>query len=235
MPHVSHPVIDMCPNGQTFCSITVVSDGLLNCVINGSRPPVKLSWTSTELEIDETLQPSYMCVTYDNITYMSRSTVQYSLSNLSFLNTFICKADNTPRSVITETESVILIDKIINYGDFFVPTAIHVKVNSTMKLQCSNSTLKEAIVWKQLLDAKEDWSTVLFANLSRNSLKVSHQSEFDIDTDGTLSLTSIHIDQEGLYICLFNGARREDMVLYDVDTYGMSFTFKTDFVYYYLL
>lgn len=227
-PTTSYPIIDECETDETsYCLISVQANGSLSCHIDKSRPPVTLTWITRKHGIERTFASSYSSFSQDNITFMSQTIVSYSISQLSLLDVFICHVSSTPNNLLLRQESVVLLDKFFNYTEAVTPNEVHVEANAHMTLPCSVRAIG-AIVWKHSLNGKDSWSTILYTIPPPNVFTQNYLSEFNVDSEGNLLLRPIKTKHEGLFVCIQQDGRKEDITLHDVKVYGKRKLTKID-------
>lgn len=219
-PTTSYPIIDECERDETLsCLISVHANGNIRCHIDKSRPAVNLTWISRKHGKERILASSYSSFSRDNITFTSEAIASYSISQLSLLNMFICHVSSFPNKLVSLQESVVLLDKFFNYTEAVTPNEVQVELNAHIALPCSLRAIG-ATVWKHLLNENGNWSTILYTIPPPNDYTQYYLSDFDVDSESNLLLTSIKTNHEGLYVCIQQDGRKEDITLHDVKVYG---------------
>lgn len=219
-PSTFYPVITNCPKKQQVCLASVDYDQLLSCVIENSRPPTNLTWIRRFREQEVTQLSNQSSVTHNNVTYTTQVSFRWSSKLSPILSIFACRAYSVPNDIIQERESMILVDRVIDYTTVTSITDKNFEISSYVTLPCSEDG-NDTVVWKKWLVEEESWSAVAVSIPSHNySYTELYSSNIKLDIKSSLSFSSVNIGQEGLYVCLYNNSLTEGLMLYNVTIYG---------------
>ncbi|KAJ8048625.1 NACHT, LRR and PYD domains-containing protein 14 [Holothuria leucospilota] len=199
-PSTMFPVVDVCRDGSTSCYTTLNTDSVVTCYVADSRPAISLKWASRTFGHEMNISSQY-AVEQDGSLFISRAATSDAFAHSSLLSLIVCEADNQV-PMLSHDESIVFVENESSGLASETPILTYVERNARLDLPCSETNVS-LIVWKKADLGGDDFYLLMYSALFDGSISRIYSEEYELQSNGTLTLSRIQAKHEGLYGCIF--------------------------------
>ncbi|PIK42967.1 hypothetical protein BSL78_20177 [Apostichopus japonicus] len=216
-PTYGFPIIDVCEKEHAICYKSIKDISSLNCLVNNSRPAVKLNWIDKTTVENVSISSPLTVSTTDNVTFTTILNVSPSVCD-SRLCLLACKS-STFSWILQRDESLILLEDTDRELASAEPHLRFIEIDSEMTLNCGdqNTSLR---VWKRNNGIDDTMETLAICVNVEKYMSTVLTNEFIITSDGSLSAKEAKSRAEGNYYCTYETNNKERVILYDIRIYS---------------
>lgn len=209
----------MCEKEHAICYKSIKDISSLNCLVNNSRPAVKLNWIDKTTVENVSISSPLTVSTTDNVTFTTILNVSPSVCD-SRLCLLACKS-STFSWILQRDESLILLEDTDRELASAEPHLRFIEIDSEMTLNCGdqNTSLR---VWKRNNGIDDTMETLAICVNVEKYMSTVLTNEFIITSDGSLSAKEAKSRAEGNYYCTYETNNKERVILYDIRIYCKS-------------
>lgn len=206
------PHIEDCIDNNDLCFQTWNRQSEVLCVIQDARPAVPLSWMVRTYLEDQNVTYNFSFTNETNSFFTSRVTTRQPFTYSPFLALLVCKADAPPGLLLMNESLVLLLNKEETLPNI-EPVKIYAEIRSKLKLNCSRNTIVH-LVWHVRKFSEPAFKNVGVAFLV-NMFK-SHIVDYNLSDAGSLMISNVTAQHEGVYRCISSNGFEDDVVIYEV-------------------
>ncbi|KAJ8019125.1 hypothetical protein HOLleu_42491 [Holothuria leucospilota] len=211
-PEINFPQINVC--GNTSHSCFSQNNLPLQCYVREVRPNVTLKWVTRQLNGDADIQ-SEMDTTLGHVGYTTRASVKDVFQYSPLLLLLVCKASGPPM-VLQTYESMILYQRRAVDLSHTALISKYAERNTMIELRCTDDIVG-FVVWKKVNSVnKKESEILLYAVFIGEQYTKKYVDNVSLNPSGSLEVTSVNQEHEGIYICIFGDGLADGWITYDV-------------------
>ncbi|KAJ8049796.1 hypothetical protein HOLleu_02700 [Holothuria leucospilota] len=212
-PPIPFPVLENCGNATNKC-YSEIDRPFIECSVRGSRPPVLLNLILRTVSGDRDISNETLTL-QNGVGYTSRVTTKNLFDYSSILVLLVCKASGPP-GILSEDESLALVQRSEAGLKSLEPTRVHVARNSVMELKCTGHQVG-FLLWKKISSPSVPVQEILmYTVFIERKFTELFSSDFSLGTNGSLKTFISDLRHEGSYFCLFGDGETDGVTMYEV-------------------
>ncbi|KAJ8017883.1 hypothetical protein HOLleu_44446 [Holothuria leucospilota] len=213
MPSTPFPIVDQCGERKTICHTQLQHDSRLICLVQNARPAVSLLWVDRTAGFDRNIS-FQTSVSENGSIFTTLATILQPFPYSSVLSLLTCRAAAPPGLLLKQTTTILVESSNVKIVDL-VPIVRHTERGSQLTLQCSKSNMS-LVLWKKATQNDSMFQIIAYNALLEEDVPMLYTDQHQLQKDGSLVLSEIEANHEGLYRCVFEYDGTGDAVLYQV-------------------
>ncbi|KAJ8041340.1 NLR family CARD domain-containing protein 4 [Holothuria leucospilota] len=214
-PKQPFPVITECGGEHQFCLRSLHPSSGISCSVYDARPMVELHWFERTTDDKKILTESNVTSVGD-VMYTSRITTTNYFNDDILLELLVCKAKSSP-PLLQRMESMVLVQRNDRTLPFSTPVLKYFKKNAKLTLSCSDKDIL-FLVWSAMR-SPSDFENIAYAIFTNYNVLETFSEDFKLDSTGSLVISQVQVQHEGLYNCVHGDGVHEDVKTYEVVVY----------------
>lgn len=206
-----YPFTETCKE-QFFCFLQLNQNDELHCVVSETRPAANLTWMARYGSGDQDVL-SEDVVLKSNERYVSKTKMFINFTESVSMVLFVCKVLGPP-GVISVPESMVFIENIDKKYHITEKEQKNIKIGSKLTLVCSQRS-KLFTMWKKTNEFG-NWVTITYIYFGEEVYSKVYSPDYKLEPDGSLTVSRVEIDTEGLYMCINNDDEGEVVKTFEV-------------------